>query len=158
MNSLQPLTALLAQAERERDDAWTQAQCAGEAEAAAAAQADQLVTYRREYEQRWSAQFKTEGRIELVHCYRGFMDRLTQAVQQQQRVAAQAAQRHQQARAALAEQELRVASVRKLIERRRQELRISADRVEQKETDEFGSRGAWTSNGAAFGPRLSNAT
>lgn len=157
MTPLQPLIALLAQTERERDEAWTQAQRAGEAQAAAAAQADQLVSYRREYEQRWSAQFKTEGRIELVHCYRGFMDRLTQAVEQQLRIAEQAAQRLQQARAALAEQELRVASVRKLVERRRQELRISADRIEQKETDEFGSRRAFGQPGAGFGPRLSSA-
>jgi flagellar protein FliJ len=151
MNPLQPLMALLAQTERERDDAWARAQQAAQAQMNAAAQADQLLTYRREYEQRWSAQFRTEGRIELVHCYRGFMDRLTQAVEQQQRVAAHAATQAEQARTALAEQEMRVASVRKLIERRRQELRLSADRVEQKQTDEFGSRMAWGTPTAAMG-------
>jgi flagellar FliJ protein len=143
MNPLQPLMALLAQTERERDEAWAQAQQAAQAQQNAAAQAEQLLTYRREYEQRWSAQFRTEGRIELVHCYRGFMDRLTQAVEQQKRVAEHAAAQLERARAALAEQEMRVASVRKLIERRRQELRLSADRVEQKQTDEFGSRVSW---------------
>ena len=143
MNPLLPLMALLAQTERERDEAWAQAQRASEAQNHAAAQADQLLTYRREYEQRWSAQFRTEGRIELVHCYRGFMDRLTQAVEQQQRIAQQAAVQLERARAELTQHELRVASVRKLIERRSQELRLSADRVEQKQTDEFGSRMSW---------------
>ena len=151
MNPLQPLMALLAQTERERDEAWAVAQQAAQAQLNAAAQADQLLTYRREYEQRWSAQFRTEGRIELVHCYRGFMDRLTQAVEQQQRVAAHATTQLEQARAALAEQEMRVASVRKLIERRQQELRLSADRAEQKQTDEFGSRMAWNAPTAAMG-------
>lgn len=151
MNPLQPLMALLAQTERERDEAWARAQQAAQAQLNAAAQADQLLTYRREYEQRWSAQFRTEGRIELVHCYRGFMDRLTQAVEQQQRVAEHATAQMEHARAALAEQEMRVASVRKLIERRRQELRLSADRVEQKQTDEFGSRVAWGTPTTALG-------
>ena len=67
MNPLQPLMALLAQTERERDEAWACAQQAMQAQQNAAAQADQLLVYRREYEQRWNNQFKTEGRIEIVH-------------------------------------------------------------------------------------------
>jgi flagellar FliJ protein len=143
MNPLQPLMALLAQTERERDEAWAEAQQAMQSQQSAAAQSDQLLVYRREYEQRWSAQFRTEGRIELLHCYRGFMDRLTQAVEQQQRIAEHAAAQVERTRQALAEREVRVASVRKLIERRRQELRLTADRAEQKQTDEFGSRMGW---------------
>jgi flagellar FliJ protein len=151
MNPLQPLMALLAQTERERDEALARAQQAAEAQTTAATQSDQLLAYRREYELRWSAQFRTEGRIELVHCYRGFMDRLTQAVEQQQRVAQNAVAQLEQARASLCDCELRVASVRKLIERRRQELRLSADRIEQKQTDEFGSRMSWNNPAADLG-------
>lgn len=150
MNPMQPLLALLAQTERERDQAWAEAQTAAQAHQTAAAQVDQLLAYRREYEQRWSTQFKSEGRIELVHCYRGFMDRLTQAVEQQERVCAYALTQMERTRVKLAEQEMRVASVRKLIERRQQELRLSADRQEQKQTDEFGSRMAWGTNAAPF--------
>jgi flagellar FliJ protein len=151
MNPLQPLMTLLTQTERERDEAWAAAQQAMQSQQNAAAQADQLLIYRREYEQRWSAQFRTEGRIELVHCYRGFMDRLTQAVEQQQRIAEHAAAQVERTRQALAERELRVASVRKLIERRRQELRLTADRAEQKQTDEFGSRMSWGTPASALG-------
>ena len=147
MNPLQPLLALLAQTERERDVAWSEAQLAAQAQQAAAAQADQLLTYRREYEQRWGAQFKSEGRMELVLCYRGFIDRLTQAVDQQQRVAQHAAGQMERTREVLRDHEIRVASVRKLIERRNQELRLSADRADQKQTDEFGARSAWNPNG-----------
>src|SRR5437868_8834500 len=157
MNPMQPLMALLAQTESERDVAWAEAQRALQAHQDAASQVDQLLVYRREYEQRWATQFKTEGRIELVHCYRGFMDRLTQAVEQQERIAAYAATQAERTRALLAEHEMRVAGVRKLIERRAQELRLSADRQEQKQTDEFGSRMAWGNAGSPFGMGLPRA-
>ena len=46
---------------------------------------------------------------------------------------------------------MRVASVRKLIERRSHELRLAADRQEQKQTDEFASRAGWGRSGTAHG-------
>lgn len=157
MNPMQPLFALLTQTEHERDQAWAEAQAAAQAHQTAAAQVEQLLVYRREYENRWSNQFRTEGRIELVHCYRGFMDRLTQALEQQQTVAAYAQTQMESTRAKLAEQEMRVASVRKLIERRQQELRLLGDRQEQKQTDEFGSRMTWGAHGSHFGMGLPRA-
>jgi flagellar FliJ protein len=62
-----------------------------------------------------------------------------------------AAQQVETALATLRESEMRCASVRKLIERRTQELRLSADRQEQKQTDEFGSRMAWGNAASPFG-------
>jgi flagellar FliJ protein len=156
MNPLQPLMALLAQTERERDAVWADAQRTAQAYQAAQAQAEQLLTYRREYEQRWGAQFKSEGRMELVHCYRGFVARLSQAVDQQQGIALHAQAQMERARDTLREQEVRVASVRKLIERRSAELRLSADRAEQKQIDEFGARSAWN-HPALGGPNLARA-
>ena len=147
MNPLQALMALLAQTERERDVAMADAQRAAQAHLAAEAQAEQLLTYRREYEQRWGAQFRNEGKMELVNCYRGFVERLSQAVEQQQRIAQHAATQVERTRDTLLQHEVRVASVRKLIERRAKELRLSADRLEQKATDEFGARAAWAHHG-----------
>jgi flagellar FliJ protein len=143
MNPLQPLLALLAQTERERDAAMAEAQRAAQAHLAATAQAEQLLNYRREYEQRWGAQFRNEGKMELVNCYRGFVDRLSQAVDQQARIAQHASAQLDRARDTLLQHEVRVASVRKLIERRAKELRLSLDRIEQKQTDEFGARASW---------------
>ena len=136
--------------------AWAEAQQAAQAQIAAVAQAEQLLTYRREYEQRWGEQFKSEGKMELVHCYRGFMDRLTQAVDQQERIAQNANAQMERAREVLRDHEVRVASVRKLIERRAQELRLSAERIEQKQTDEFGARSAWNHPGL-IGPGAARA-
>lgn len=147
MTSVQPLLVLLGQSEIERDAAQADLQRLLAAHQAAVTQAEQLLTYRRDYEQRWGAQFQNSGAMELVHCYRGFMDRLTQAVEQQQRVARHAAAQVDTARAALLATELRVATVRKLIERRVLDERIANNRQEQKISDEFASRSAWNRAG-----------
>ena len=143
MTDVQTLTILLGQNERQRDAAIAEHQRAQATAEAARGQAEQLLTYRREYEQRWHAQFCREGRIELVHCYQSFMERLTLAVEQQARIAEHAAQQALCAFGALRDTELRCASVRKLIERRLAEQRLSADRRDQKQTDEAASRAAW---------------
>lgn len=148
MTDLQPLTILLGQTERRRDAALAEHQRAQAARDAAVGQAEQLRHYRREYEQRWGAQFTREGKIELVHCYQSFMERLTQAVDQQARIAEHATQQLDRALGALREAEVRCASVRKLIERRVLEQRLAADRRDQKQTDEAASRAAWTRIGA----------
>lgn len=142
MNSLEPLFALLSQTERERDAALAESQRCAQTLEAARAQAEQLVAYRRDYEQRYAEKFRQEGGMELMHVYRAFMDRLNLAVDQQQRVAQHAAVKAEQAREALVQRELRVASVRKLIERRQHEMRASAERRDQKQTDEFAARAA----------------
>ena len=155
-DDLQPLALLLSQAERQRYDSLAEQLKAETAKRAAEAQAEQLVAYRREYEQRWSAQFCREGKIELVRCYQGFIQRLTQAVEQQQRVAAHAAVQVERAEAIVRGAEMRTASLKKLIERRSAELRLSADRAEQKQTDEFGARSVWN-HPALGGPNLARA-
>ena len=149
MNDLQPLMALLNQTESERDNAFAFHQRARSAHQAAVAQAEQLVAYRREYEQRWGERFSSAGHIELVQSYHGFMTRLTQAVEHQQRVAEQASTQLDRAGAALVEQEMRVASVRKLIERRVTELQSHNERREQRQLDELAARAAWNRLAAA---------
>ena len=148
MTDIQTLTILLGQNERQRDAAIAEHQRAQGVAEAARAQAEQLHGYRRDYEQRWSAQFCREGKIELVHCYQSFMERLTLAVEQQSRAAEHAAHGVERAVTALRDAELRCASVRKLIERRLAEQRISLERRDQKQTDEAASRAAWTRIGA----------
>ena len=154
MTSLQPLVALLAQTERQRDLALADHLKAQSLRDAAHAQAEQLVAYRREYEQRWSAQFCQQGRIELVRCYQGFMERLTQAVEQQARIAASLGEQAAQAGATLREREQQLAAVRKLIERRLAEGRAANLRDEQKQSDELAARIAWSSRSGTGRPTL----
>ncbi|MEO8154822.1 MAG: flagellar export protein FliJ [Rhizobacter sp.] len=141
--SLDPLMSLLSQAERERDTALTAMQRASETHLAALTQADQLIAYRSEYEARFREQFSRKSSIEILQCYQGFSARLGQAIDQQQQVTGHAALRLEQSRGALRDQEMRVASVRKLLERRLHELRQVTDRRDQKQTDEFAARAAW---------------
>ena len=142
-DELQPLALLLAQTERQRYDALAEQLKAESAKRAAEVQAEQLVTYRREYEQRWSAEFCREGKIELVRCYQGFVQRLTQAVEQQQRVAAHAAVQVERAEAIVRGHEMRAAGLKKLIERRLHESERAAALIDQKESDDRAVRAAW---------------
>jgi flagellar protein FliJ len=148
LDPLAPLKALLAQTERERDAVRAECQRADAAHQAALRQSEQLVGYRRDYEQRWGEQFGRLATMDVLHCYQGFIVRLSQAVDQQQRVVELAAARADRERARLAEQEMRVLSVRRLIERRAADIRRGLDVLEQKQTDEFASRRAWQQRGS----------
>ena len=150
MNELQPLLALLKQTESERDEALSHSERLAAAQRTAQAQSEQLLAYRRDYEQRWGAQFSREGQIELLRCYQGFVERLSQAIRQQSHAAAHAQTQAENAATALRQHEIRVASVRKLIERRVQQAQHGAQRREQKQTDEFAARAAWR-RPSAFG-------
>ncbi len=152
MSALQPLFALLELALAERDSSLAARQRAARAADLATGQSNQLVAYRSDYEQRWSTQFRTEGAMPVVHCYQGFMNRLGQAVSHQDLVLQRTADQLAAAEQTLRQHELRVASVRKLIERRQLELRLSADRRDQKATDEFAARASSRISG--FGSAL----
>jgi flagellar FliJ protein len=140
MSSTQSLTTLLEHAEAERDAALAALRHTEAAAAAAQGQLDQLQEYRTQYQQRWSAQFRQAGSIELLQCYQGFAQRLEQAIGQQGQVVAQAEKRAQQARAVVLEREQRVAAVRKLMERRQQEQNRVDERRDQRATDEAAQR------------------
>ena len=143
MTDLQPLTMLLDHHQRQRDAAIVEHQRVRVASEAAAAQAAELLAYRREYQQRWQTQFRQAAQIEVLRHYQSFMERLTQAVEQQARIAEHAQAQVEHALVALRDTELRCASVRKLIERRTHEQRAGIQRLEQKRSDEFASRAAW---------------
>jgi len=150
MNELQPLLALLKQTETERDAALSHSERLAAAQRSAQAQSEQLLAYRRDYEQRWGAQFSQDGKIELLHCYQGFVERLSLAIRQQAQAALQAKAQAEAAATALREHEIRVASVRKLIERRVMQAQAGTQRREQKQADEFAARAAWR-RPSAFG-------
>jgi flagellar protein FliJ len=154
MTPMQPLLTLLSHTERERHAAMAEAKRIEQEHRNATRQAEQLHTYRRDYEQRWSSQFSRSGDIAIVHCYQGFVARLGQAIEAQERVTLLAAHRLEQAQATWQEQEMRVASVRKLIERRSREQRGADDRREQKQLDEHAARLLWGrgAGGGALSP------
>jgi flagellar FliJ protein len=150
MNSsnLQVLSILLERAESERDEGLKQLQEAQARAEQARAQHGDLAQYRNDYQQRWSQQFARQGTMDIVVCYQNFGGRLDQAITSQTQIAQFAEQRVERARAALQALEMRVASITKLLERRRLELRRAGQRQEQKATDEQAARASL----AAFNP------
>ncbi len=151
-DDLRSLRFLLAQAERERDEALAALMKAEAGERAAVNQAEQLVVYRREYEQRWSAEFCRDGKIELVRCYQGFMERLSQAVDQQARIAAQAVLQAERATELVQGHEMRTAALKKLLERRTRETLLVGAQREQRQDDDRAARAAWARMHAVRAP------
>ena len=134
------LITLLEQAEAERNQALAALNHARARCEAARHQALQLDTYRAEYRQRWSAQFARGASLDIVRCYQAFADRLEVAIAQQDHAVGQAQAVQARAGDALTAHELRVASVRKLIERRTLAERQANERREQKADDEHAMR------------------
>ncbi|WP_343639223.1 flagellar export protein FliJ [Roseateles sp.] len=141
-SNLQALTVLLERAEAERDEALRHLQEAQARASSARNQHDQLSQYRSDYQSRWAHEFSQRTTVQLLGCYQNFGQRLDQAIGQQAGIADFADQRLTAARDVLRERELRVASVRKLIERRRAETLRTQMRQEQRATDEQAARAA----------------
>lgn len=144
-SSIQTLNTVLDQAQTERDHAvrnWQQAQ---DERNAAQVVAQQLADYRRDYLQRWHSQFARQGTMDIVMCYQNFGSRLDEAISHQQAQIEQCQRRVDERLNELREREMRVSSVRKLIERRGLEMARVALRQEQKVTDEQAARSSWAS-------------
>ncbi len=142
MNSILMLQTLLQRAEAERDTAQAVLRQVEGLVQQAQQQARQLLDYRSDYDQRWTARFRESGTPELLHCHRGFGQRLDHAIGHQQTNTSHLGNRLQQARNVLLAREQRVAAVRKLIERRQAELQKIAARHDQRNTDEAAQRAA----------------
>lgn len=140
MTDLKPLMSLLSQAEQARDRAIAAHSEAINHLEALKQQSHQLLEYRQEYEQRWTGQFKSQGGIEVLRYYQSFTERINQALTHQQRTQTQVEQHLQARQAELIESEMKVASIKKLIERRMSEHARQSGRQEQKITDEMAAR------------------
>lgn len=108
------------------------------------AQMTQFSQYRADYVARWQQQFHQAGGIEIVQCYRSFMERLDQAMQQLTLQQRQAEVNLQRQRHRLMEAETRVAAIKKLISRRMETHQLAEQRRDQKQTDEAAQRLAWS--------------
>jgi flagellar FliJ protein len=142
----QTLTTVLEHAQATRDEAVLALRRGEQQLERARAQADQLVQYRSEYIARWSAHFNRQAAIEIVHCYRSFMQRLDQALAHQQALVERHATTAAQCRTMLVEAERRVAAVKKLIGRRVEEHLRATARHDQKQADEASQHAGWMSN------------
>ncbi|CAD5373618.1 Flagellar export protein FliJ [Rubrivivax sp. A210] len=139
----QALATLLEHAQRQRDEAQLVLMQAEDLARRMLAQTEQLRTYRGEYAARSPARGGRSAPIALLRCHIDFMQRLEQALAQQQQQAEAAEGRAVMLRQALIERETRVASVRKLIERRSEARQAQDDRRDQRHADEASQQRAW---------------
>ena len=134
--SLVPLQTLLEREQGERDTAAARLHEQRTQAEQARRQHAELHDYRKSYGQRWTDHFRQQGTPQLLACYGSFMQRLDHAIAQQQALVGHAEQREAAAGEALRECELRLASVRKLIERKQHSLQRLEQRAEQRQADE----------------------
>jgi len=134
------LDTLLQREQNERDQAQALLRLAEESMQRAQQQARQLAAYRVDYQARWATEFSQGATMQILLCYRSFMQRLDQAVKQQTQLAEQAGAQVARAREQLLQREQRLASVLKMIERQCAELQRAGRRHEQKHNDELAQR------------------
>ncbi len=140
MKRLALLRTLLEREEKRRDEQMAAVRAAVANAEAQQQQADGLTSYRTEYCQKWSAQFRQAAQMEILRSYHGFLSRLDQAISQQQSVLEHAGRMVEVQRQRLVEREIRVATVKRLIKRREDLLAKIAERRDQKNLDEMAQR------------------
>ncbi|WP_087743642.1 MULTISPECIES: flagellar export protein FliJ [unclassified Acidovorax] len=139
MSNLNALAVAVDVALRKRDEARRLLQDAQGAQQAAQDQLNQLQGYARETEGRWGMRADAAVQPEVMFHHYQFMDRLGHAAGLQTRVVDEHASRVQDATRNLLDAELRLASLRKVVEKRQQDHQRQQMRREQKQTDERAS-------------------
>jgi len=130
------LQILLDHAERERDALLADLARAEQQLLQFRAQAVQLLEFRADYRRRDPTADGRSAPVAALRAHQDFMQRLQQAMDQQHLQESAAQARLAQLHRGLLPLELRVASVRKLMERRGQADRTAGDRREQRSADE----------------------
>ena len=134
--SLQSLAVAVEVAQRKRDEARRVLQDTLAAQQAARAQLEQLEGYARETEARWGVQADTTMKPEVMYHHYQFMDRLGHAAGLQTGVVSEHAGRVEVSRRNLLDAELRLASLLKVMDKRRRDIELALMRSDQKQTDE----------------------
>lgn len=148
MSTLNAFVVAVELAERRRDAARQALANVQGARQAAQAQLGQLTGYAAETQDRWGLKAGAAVQPEVMHHHYHFMGRLDHAIELQTRALSGQDQRVAQARQALLQAELRLASLRKVLELRKAELALQQQRREQKQTDERAAQRAAASVGA----------
>lgn len=136
MSSLNALMVAIDAATRKRDEARQAMQERMRSWQAAQGQMAQLQGYATEMQGRWGAQESQAVQPEVMYHQYQFMERLQHAMGLQTKVLADQAIRLETAQKALLSSEMRVSSLRKVVQARRRDLALVQMRREQKETDE----------------------
>ncbi|WP_027997019.1 flagellar export protein FliJ [Simplicispira psychrophila] len=149
MSALSALSVAVELAERKRDEARRLLQDARRAQQAAHDQMAQLQGYAQETQNRWGMRANANVQPEVMYHHYQFMDRLHHAMGLQTTVVASHDERIGAAQQGLLAMEVRLASLKKLTDKRRKEFELLQSRRDQKQTDE---RAALQYRSASSGP------
>lgn len=136
MSSLNALQVAVEVASRKRDEARQALQDMLRIQQAGQAQLDQLGGYADETRHRWGLRADACVQPEVMYHHYQFMGRLDHAMGLQTGVVGNHAERVSAAEKSLLEAELRLASLKKLVEKRQRDALQAQARREQKQTDE----------------------
>ncbi|CAM3566103.1 flagellar export protein FliJ [Paracidovorax anthurii] len=153
MASLNAFLVAVEMAERQRDAARQTLQDMQRARHASEMQLQQLQNYAQETEGRWGMRADAVVKPEVMGHHYQFMDRLGHAMGLQGNVVGEQEGRVRAAGQALLEAELRVAALRKVVEKRRRDIEQAEARRDQKQTDERAALRFGKSPGAGQGLR-----
>ena len=134
--SLGALSVAVDMAVRARDEARRLLQSALNAQQAAQQQMAQLQAYAGETQDRWGLRANAQVQPEVMFHHYQFMERLHHAMGLQSNVVENYLHRVDAGQRALLAAELRLASLKKLVDKRRAEWMQQQSRREQKQTDE----------------------
>jgi flagellar FliJ protein len=151
MSANSSLLVVLESAQKSRDEAVAGLEGGKRAYEAARQQAQSLFDWRGEYQQRWQSQFRQVGGMEIMRCYQDFMQRLAEAISDQDKRVEQARLYMERCKALLIERERKVAAVAQLMDRRLVELQTKQNRQDQKATDEVAARAGRSGLGLVAG-------
>ncbi|MBL8328396.1 MAG: flagellar FliJ family protein [Rubrivivax sp.] len=130
------LDTVLQHEQRQRDLCWRALREAEQRQAQVLAQSEALRSYREETARRWATPEDRVCHPQQLQTARAFLQRLDDALAQQQRAESACLEQANERRSALMAAELRVAMIEKLVERRRLALLLHHGRQEQKAFDE----------------------
>ncbi len=137
MSGLKSLRLAVDVARTRRDEAGHALGQQNARQAAAQLQLEQLESYAVETAARWAPSARAQPSLESIQHYYQFMDKLQQAIALQSKVVAGIGVEVAQARQVLMQAELRIASLRQVLDLRMAALAREQAVRDQKQTDEF---------------------
>lgn len=131
---------LLVQEREERERRHAQVRVLQQRLEAIQRQTEELQAYRQQYQDHWHLQFRQGATPALMQCYRQFEERLAVALAQQHHTLRHVQGLLDQGRQRRVQQDVRVASIERLLERRRQSVLAADAKAQQRSDDEWAQR------------------
>lgn len=140
MSSLNGLQVAIDLATRQRDDAGQALAQVVRRFEQACLQRDQLRSYAADTASRWSVAAQANAQPQIVSHYYQFMERLEQTIEMQQGALDAVQRQREAARQVLLEAEVRMAGLKRLLDKRRAEMARLQQQREQRQSDEWAAQ------------------